>query len=116
MKNPVPDNAYSQKQRQHKKLLDQPGGGRDVSRKLYADLESQFMKAWGLERYGKAQARSIRALAGGVCEGFDHCTYYCELDTSDLIIATQPYSRADRLVKKMERGLSLGNWLRPQII
>src|SRR6266481_2281068 len=32
------------------------------------------------------------------------------------VIVTQPYARAETVVGKMERGLSLGNWLRPEII
>ena len=32
------------------------------------------------------------------------------------VIVTQPYARAETVVGKMERGLSLGNWLRLEII
>jgi len=113
---PVPSKSYTANQRLYKKLLDQPGGSGDLGRKPERALESDFMRAWGFERARGQAATSIRAMAGRVCEGFDHCTYYHDLDSSDTVIVTQPYARAETLVGKMERALSLGNWLRPQVI
>jgi hypothetical protein len=112
----VPSKRYIEKQRSHKNLLDQPGESEDLARKHERALESDFMRAWGFEHARGKAAMSIRAMAGRVCEGFDHCTYYHELDSSDTVIVTQPYARAETLVEKLQRGLSLGNWLRPQII
>jgi len=40
------------------------------------------MKAWDSKR-ARGQRHVNPAMAGRVCEGFDHCTYYHDLDSSD---------------------------------
>ena len=116
MKKPVPNKTFVANQRVYKKLLDQPGGSGGVGKKLEATLESEFMRAWGFERDRSSVPKSIRMIVARVCEGFDHCTYYRDLDSTDTVIVTQPYTEAEELVPNLERGLSLGNWLRPKIV
>lgn len=114
---PRPSRHYQEQQRETRRLLDLPIAMHYIALlSLQAQLEAEFVQAWGFTLDLDGRALELKQLAAQTCRGFDHCTCYSEPRTGAHIVVTQPYLPTEQAVQILTERLTIVPWLRPEII